>query len=172
MCVGSPGGIVTIRGGIGSPAIAALLGIAAVFLAASCGPSISSATVPTPSVAPSPTPSASPSQPPPPGGPLPASLLGNWFLKPAAADAILGASNPCPSPLSAATCLIQLTFTASTYRLTGQASDGGKGDVVVNGTEIDFFNMAFCFDAPGFAGQVSRYRWTLIAGVLHLTPLN
>lgn len=51
----------------GSPAIAALLSIAVVFLASSCGQPTYSAKLPTPSAAPSP----------PPGGPVPDQLLGD-----------------------------------------------------------------------------------------------
>jgi hypothetical protein len=155
-----------------SPAIAALLGIAIVFLASSCGQSTSSVKLPTPSAAPSPTPAAAASPSPPPGGPVPAQLLGDWFLPPAAVESV---GYPCPSPPTAANCFFQLTLTATTYlqiRLDGIVKQpDGKGDVVVNNNEIDFFNDAFegCLYLPDGVG---RYTWTLTGGVLDFTLIS
>lgn len=160
---------------IGSPAIAALLGIAIVFLASSCGQSSSSAKLSTPSVAPSATPvvsrpAASPS--PPPGGPVPAQLLGHWFMPP---ESVVSVGYPCPTHPTAANCFFELTLTATTYvqtRLNGTVSEpDGKGNVVVNDNEIDFFNDSFegCLFLPNGIG---RYTWTLTRGVLYLTDLS
>jgi hypothetical protein len=51
-------------------------------------------------------------------------------------------------------------------------TDGGDsfGMVVVNGSEIDFFNADPC-DIP-LPGGVGRYRWNLQAGVLHFTSIS
>jgi hypothetical protein len=163
---------VTTRRLIGSPPIAALLGIAIVFLASSCGQSTPSATLPTPSAASSPTPSASPSPSPPPGGPVPAQLLGDWFLRTAVVDAIPGfASNVCPSHPTAENCFVQLTLTATTYSLLAPDGGGGADSVVVNHNEIDFFNAPShgCLDLPNVVG---RYKWTLTGGVLHFTLIS
>jgi hypothetical protein len=152
---------------IGSPPISALLA-AVVLFGSSCGQTTSSSSPPTPSAAPSPTPVASP----PPGGPLPAQLLGDWFLPPAA---VLAVGYPCPKPPTAANCFFQLTLTATTYqqfRLGGTALlPGGKGDVVVNNNEIDFFNDGFegCLPLPDGVG---RYTWTLTGGVLSFTLIS
>jgi hypothetical protein len=156
----------TARRWIGWPAIAALLGLAIVVLASSCGQSTSSSTVPTPSLASSPTPAASP----PPGGPVPAQLLGDWFLPPAA---VLAHSMSCPSNPTGANCFIKLTFTATTYQLAFKGIGGGpsgQGDVVVNNDEIDFFNGVHC--GLQLPDGVGRYTWTLTRGVLQFAPLN
>jgi hypothetical protein len=151
---------------IASPATVALLGVAIVFLASSCGQSTSSATVPTPHAAPSPTPAASP----PPGGPVPAELLGDWFLPPAA---VLDIGYTCPSHPNDLNCFADLTFTATTYQVVFHAiaaSPPGHGDVVVNNDEIDFFNGVQC--GLQLPDGVGRFKWTLTSGVLHLVPLN
>jgi hypothetical protein len=145
---------------IGSPAIAALLGIAVVFLGSSCGQSTSSATQATPSGAPSPTPATSP----PPGGPVPAQLLGDWLLTTVEVDAAVG----CHKPLLSVSCRLTLTLNATTYAFSGTYPEGG-GDVVVNNTEIDFYTSLSCPNDPFFIG---RYRWTLTGGVLHFKSLN
>jgi hypothetical protein len=158
-----------------SPAIAALLGIAIVFLASSCGQSTSSAKLPTPSAAPSPTPAPSlPAASPPPGGPVPTQLLGDWFLPPAANEAING-NGVCQSPATAANCFIQLTLTATTYHLAvtgagGRGQYAGSGDVVVNDNGIDVFNGALC--GLQLPDGVGRYKWTLTGGVLHFTLIS
>jgi hypothetical protein len=126
---------------IGSLAMAALLVVAFLFLASSCGQSTSSAKQPTTSVAPSP----------PPGRPVPAQLLGDWFLS----------NGYCP--------LIKLTLAATTYHLA-HYGDSSSGEVVVNNTEIDFFNAMPC--GLQLPDGVGRHMWTLTGGVLHLTPLN
>jgi hypothetical protein len=148
----------------GSPAIAALLGIAFVFFASSCGQSTSSAKLPTPSAAPSPTPAPSLPASPPQGGPVPAQLLGDWFLPPAIVIAVEGNS---------ACRLLQLTLTATTYQLTHDPVCGvfsSSGDVVVNNTEIDFFSADVC--GLKLPHGVGRYTWTLTGGLLNFVPLN
>jgi hypothetical protein len=156
----------TTKHQIAAPLIAAVLGSAIIFLNSSCGQPTSSAT--SPLVAPSPTPAVSP----PPGGPVPAQLLGDWFLPPAAVQSV---GYPCPKPPTAANCFFQLTLTATTYqqfRLGGTALlPGGKGDVVVNNNEIDFFNDGFegCRPLPDGVG---RYTWTLTGGVLYFTLIS
>jgi hypothetical protein len=153
---------------IGSPAIAALLGIAIVLLAASCAQSTSTAKQPTPSLAPSPAPVASP----PPGGPVPTQLLGAWYLPAANMVAISG--TPCPSRPTAANCFFQLLLTATTYSQALTAKPGlqgaGRGDVVVNKNELDFFNGAYCgLDLPDGVG---RYTWKITGGLLHLSLIS
>ena len=152
---------------IGSPAIAALLGIASIFLASSCGQTTSTAKPPTPSAASSSTPAASPPQ----GGPVPAKLLGTWLLH-----------TPHPDPGLADDGIIngkvQLTLTATTYHVESLANpilrNPESGAVVVNKTEIDFFSET--------AGQplchlqlpdgVGRYTWTVTGGLLHFATLK
>jgi quercetin dioxygenase-like cupin family protein len=60
-------------------------------------------------------PAASPSPTPLLGGPVPAQLLGNWFLTPAAA----AVANGCPTPLSSQACSVRLTLTPTTYSFQG-----------------------------------------------------
>jgi hypothetical protein len=138
--------------------IAAVLCIAFALFAAACGQAAPSASV---------TPSAASGKPA--GGPLPAQLQGDWLLPPAAA---VGVGVTCPTPLAVATCIVKLTFTATTFdfEINALGHTSGGGDAVVNGTEIDFFN------APGCGLQlpdgVGRYTWTLTGGVLHFTSIN
>ena len=164
----------TAEHGIVPSAIAGMLVVGFVFLASSCDQSTSSAKLPTPSVAPSPTPASSlPAASPPPGGPAPAQLQGDWFLAPAAVDAILGhgGAGTCPSPpLTATNCFFLLNLTATTYHLEGTAIATGSGNVVVNGNEIDFFNGAVC--GLQLPDGVGRYTWTLKVGVLSLTLIS
>jgi hypothetical protein len=145
-----------------------MLAIAFVFLAVSCGPSTSSAKLPASSVTPSPTPAPSP----PPGGPVPAQLLGDWFLPPAAVQSV---GYRCPSPATAANCFFQMTLTATTYqqiRFGGSTKQlGGHGDVVVNNSEIDFFNDGF-EGCPPLPAGIGRYSWTLTNGVLLFTLIS
>jgi Fibronectin type III domain len=107
------------------------------------------------------------------GGPVPAQLLGDWFwFVPAAVTAVGGA--PCPSPPTHTNCFYQLTLTATTYSGAITTAPGtqfaGSGDVIVNHTEIDFFNGGVC--GLPLPDGVGRYKWTLTGGVLHFTPLN
>jgi len=95
---------------------------------------------------------------------VPAQLLGTWFLPPAALDALIG----CPKPLRYQTCSLRLDLVPTSYSFQG-AGGAGPGDVVVNNTEIDFFNAPGCGSGRYF---VARYTWTLKPGVLHFTPLN
>lgn len=101
----------------------------------------------------SPTPIPTPSLPP--GGPAPAQLLGIWVLQP-----------PAPNPLDNLT----LTLDANTFTFNLTPTDTSSGDIVVNGTEIDFFNGADCHRS--LPDGVGRYRWTLASSVLHFTPLG
>jgi hypothetical protein len=145
---------VTTEYRIGSPATVAVLGVAIVFLASSCGQSTSSANVPTPSAV-AHTPAT---------GPVPAALLGDWFLPPAIVIVVEGDSN-CR--------LLQLTLTTSTYRLTHDPACGvfaSSGEVVVNKTEIDFFNADAC--GLKLPAGVGRYVWTLTGGLLHFAAMN
>jgi hypothetical protein len=133
---------------------AALTCIALAFLASSCGESNSSATVALSSAVPSP----------PPGGRVPAQLLGDWFLPPAIVEAVEG---------NASCRLLKLTLTATTYRITHDPACGvfaSTGEVVVNKTEIDFFNADVC--GLTLPDGVGRYSWTLTDGVLSFVALN
>jgi hypothetical protein len=133
---------------------------ALVLLASSCGQSTSSSTLPAPSVALTPV-VATPS--PPPGGPVPAQLLGDWFLPPSVAKDFEG---------NAGCVLLKLTLTATTYQIAhtalGVCGTGSSGKVVVNNTEIDFFNgpSDVCVDTGG------RYTWTLTSGLLYFTLIS
>jgi hypothetical protein len=151
----------------GSSAIAALLAMAFVLLASSCGQSTSSAVLPTPSVAFSPTPAASL----PPGGPVPAQLLGDWYLPPAAVEAAIGES--CPSPATTSNCFYDLTLAPTSYKLVyrdGGVSGAGNGDAVVNNNEIDFFNGQQC--GLQLPDGVGRYTWILTGGILTFTLIS
>jgi hypothetical protein len=147
---------------IGSPAIPAVLAAAFIILASSCGQSTSSAKVSTSSAAAGP----------PPGGPVPAQLLGDWFLPPAAVEPVSGV--PCPSPATAVNCFFQLTLLATTYHqaftASGGTQDAGEGDVVVNNSEIDFFNGVIC--GLKLPDGVGRYTWAITDGILYLTLIS
>jgi hypothetical protein len=144
------------------PSIFALLGIAIALLASSCGGSTAAANVPAPSAA-----AGTPR-----GGPVPAELLGDWFMPPAAVEPVSGV--PCPSPATVANCFFQLTLMATTYHQAYTASGGtqaaGQGNVVVSGNEIDFFNGLIC--GLKLPDGVGRYTWTITAGVLHFTLIS
>jgi hypothetical protein len=121
---------------------------------------ISSASSATSAASPLPSPS-----PPPGGGPVPAQLLGDWFLPPVAHIAISG-NGVCPSPATLANCFLRLTLTATTFHMYSTDTGGkdqlfGNGEVVVNNNEIDVFN--------GICPGVGRYKWTLTGGRLHFT---
>jgi len=81
---------------------------------------------------------------------------------------------PCPSRPTAANCFFQLLLTATTYSQALTAKPGllgaGRGDVVVNNNEIDFFNGAYCgLDLPDGVG---RYTWKITGGLLHLSLIS
>ena len=162
---------------IGAPVLAALLAIAFVFLASSCGQSTSAAKLSTPSAGFSPPPAASP----PPGGPVPAQLLGSWYLPPAAVLAF--SDGPCPSPATAANCFFRLTFSAThldpgepfdtyaqAYANNGGTTGQGSGRTLVNNDEVDFFNGSLC--GLQLPDGVGRYTWTLASGLLTLKLIS
>ena len=91
---------------------------------------------------------------------MPAQLLGAWYLPTVTVDASVG----CAKPLDPRTCNLRLNLLETRYNFQG-TSPSGPGDLVVNNTEIDFFNAPECKD-------IGRYTWTLSSGVLHLTALN
>ena len=161
-------GRVERNGRIGSPATVAALATALIFIASSCAQSASSTKLSPPSVAPNPTPAATP----PPGGPVPADLLGDWFLPPAAVEFI--APGQCPSPPTAANCFFRLSFAVTTYH-QGFTTRGGmqaqsSGDVVVNGSEIDFFNGVQC--GQQLPDGIGRYTWTVTGGILRFVLIS
>jgi len=142
------------HGSTRSGVILAAVGITLGLVVAACGQPGSTATVTTPSVA-----NGRPQ-----GGPVPATLLGDWFLPPAIVVAVEGNSS-CR--------LLRLTLTATTYRLTHDPACGGltsTGEAVVNKTEIDFFNADVC--GLKLPDGVGRYGWTLAGGLLHFSALN
>jgi hypothetical protein len=148
--------------GWASPAIAALVGVAIAILASSCSGSTAAANVPAPSAA-----AGTPR-----GGPVPAELLGDWFMPPAAVEPVSGV--PCPSPATVTNCFFQLTLMTTTYNqaytASGGKQDAGKGDVVVRNNEIDFFNGVIC--GLKLPDGVGRYTWTITAGVLYFTLIS
>ena len=75
-------------------------------------------------------------------------------------------------PVSVATCMFKLTFTATTYyfEINAPGHTSGGGDAVVNGLEIDFFNGQAC--GLQLPDGVGRYTWTLANGILHFAPMN
>ena len=144
----------------GPVAMSALLAIAFVLVASSCGQSTSSAKLSTSSTAPSP----------PPGGPVPAELIGGWYLLPADINAAVGYT-ACQLPSTPAKCSVQILFTATTVTWPNNLGFlSCCGNAVVNGSEIDFFNDSGC-GIPLPAG-LGRYTWTLTGNVLHFTSLN
>jgi hypothetical protein len=103
-----------------------------------------------PAITPSPTAIPTPT-----GGPAPARLLGVWELQP-----------PAPNPIDNFT----LTLDANTFTFNITATDTSSGDIVVNGSEIDFFNGEDCHRT--LPDGVGRYQWALAGSVLHFTPLG
>jgi hypothetical protein len=144
----------TAQGRTRSQAIAVLVGTTVVLIAAACGQPSSSATVTTPSAANSR----------PQGGPVPTTLLGDWFLPP---EIVIAVEND-------SSCrLLRLTFAATTYHLTHDQACGGvvsTGEVAVNKAEIDFFNADVC--GLKLPNGVGRYGWTLTGGLLRFTALS
>jgi hypothetical protein len=88
----------------------------------------------------------------PPGGPAPAQLIGTWTRV---------ISNPDDAAVA--------TFTANSFRVVDTLA-GGNGEIVVNGNEIDFFNVRQC--GLVFPKGVGRYQWRLQGAKLHFAPLN
>lgn len=89
---------------------------------------------------------------PPPGRPAPTQLIGAWIRVTHTAD-------------EAAV----VTIDANVFSVSDKLG-GASGEIVVNGHEIDFFNVPQChlFLPKG----VGRYRWQLHGATLHFTPLN
>jgi hypothetical protein len=96
-----------------------------------------------------PTPAASP----PPGGPAPVQLIADWELTPFA-------SNPNNA--------VDLIVNATTFSFE-TSGDTNFGDLVVNGTEIDFYNGDGC--GLALPDGVGRYRWSLQGAALSFAPL-
>ena len=63
----------------------------------------------------------------------------------------------------------RLILNVNSYDMASPAGTAG-GNVVVNGTEIDFFNGHPC-DVPP-PGGVGKYMWRIAGGRLYLTALN
>jgi len=153
-------------GRVSLPVVVAVVGIAMAVLASSCGQSTPSAEAPTPAIA-----AATPAASPPPGGPVPAALVGDWYLPPAT---VLSFGFTCPSHPTAADCYFLMTLTATTYKWFdghgGLKDPHGQGDVVVNGNEIDFFNGLGC--GLALPDGVGRYTWTLTGGLLSFSLIS
>jgi hypothetical protein len=88
----------------------------------------------------------------PPGGPAPAQLIGTWTRV---------ISNPDDSAV--------VTLTPNGFRVVDTLG-GGNGEIVVNGNEIDFFNVPQC--GLVFPKGVGRYQWRVQGTKLHFAPLN
>ena len=86
------------------------------------------------------------------------------------ADTIAG--HQCPKPLAVATCTFKLTITPTTYAWTTNVPGFtfGSGDVLVNGSEMDFFNGDQCGEL--LPAGIGRYGWTLSNGTLRFKSLN
>lgn len=148
------------------PGIAAIVSIAFALLAVSCGQPTSTAKQPTPAAALNQTPARSPGQ----GGPVPAQLIGGWYLLPADINAAVG-YRVCELPSTPAKCSVQIVFAATTVTWPNNLGFiSCCGNVVVNGSEMDFFNDSGC-GLPLPTG-LGRYTWALAGNVLHFTPLN
>ncbi len=101
---------------------------------------------------------------------MPAQLLGGWYVLPADINTAAGYV-ACQLPATPADCSVQIVFTATSVTWPNNLGfPSCCGNVVVNGSEMDFFNDSGCgFRLPGGLG---RYTWTLSGTVLHFTPLN
>lgn len=142
---------------MGLRAVVAAVGLALYVLAVSCGQSTSSAKAPT-SAAPSTASVVSR----PSGGPVPAALVGDWF-QPQSVVRDFDGNSAC--------VLLRLTLTATTSQVThtalGICGSGGSGDVIVNQSEIDFYNgSGECADA------VDRATWRITTGLLYFTSIS
>jgi len=89
---------------------------------------------------------------PPPGGPVPSQLIGDWVQ--------MGSSTPSDT--------VDLILNATTFSFA-TSGESNFGDIVVNGTEIDFFNGDGC--GLRLPDGIGRYNWTLGNGTLHFKPL-
>ena len=83
------------------------------------------------------------------GGPVPSQLDGAWQQ----------VTDPT----------VVLILSGTNYSTAGPGGSG-VGNLVVNGSEIDFYNGSVCYIS--LPGGIGKYRWTISAGVLTLTPLN
>jgi len=82
---------------------------------------------------------------PPPGGPAPAALQGQWVQ---------------PDVKGAGRLVI---------RRDSWVWGGARGELVVNGDEVDFYNGNYC--GIRLPGGVGRYRWSISGGLLSFTLL-
>ena len=145
---------------MGLPTVVAVVGLATCMVASSCGQPTPSAVAPTPAAV------ATLASTPPPGGHVPAAMIGDWFQPRSVVKDFDG---------NAVCVLLRLTLTATTYQFTHTALQacgvGITGDVVVHNSEIDFFNEA----SPGDAGpcaDVGRYTWKITSGLLYFTLIS
>jgi hypothetical protein len=118
------------------------------------------------------SPAKLPTTSPPSGGPVPAQLLGNWYLPPASVTAVSGI--PCPANPTPTNCFFQLELAATSWSISFVATCGiavpSQGDVVVNNNEMDFFNSVYCgLQLPDGLG---RFTWRGTAGILHFTLIS
>lgn len=121
--------------------------VAAGFSMSSCNSSASSP-APSPTAVISLTPSAQPLASLLPGSAVPAELAHQWFQYQRGS---------------------RLLLNGNSYAMSSPAGSA-SGNVVVNGTEIDFFNGNPCTIPP--PGGVGRYAWRIAGGRLYLTALN
>ena len=102
--------------------------------------------------APQSAPAGAPMNPPPSapqGGPIPASLDGAWK--------------------QVADPTVVMILSGTDYSTAGPLGSG-TGKVVVNGSEIDFYNGSLC--GTLLPGGIGKYRWTISARLLMFSPLN
>ena len=159
---------------IGSPGISAPLVAALFFIGSACGQSTSSQIVPTPSVAPVTSAAAVA----PTGSPVPAQLLGDWFLSPAAVQDLGWTCRPNPTM---ANCHWRLTLTATTYdeflETTSSEQFAAHGSVVVNNNEVDFFKGSWTGPSGGercaeSSDGVGHFTWALSGATLKFTEIS
>ena len=103
---------------------------------------------------------------------MPAQLIGDWLMAPETVNAIISANgnSGCPTPITAATCMVRFALTPTTYHWTTSLGlDERPGEVVVSRTEIDFFNGPAC--GLKLPQGVGRYAWMLTGDVLSFVLL-
>ena len=105
------------------------------------------------------------------GNPVPLQLQGDWYMLASESQALAGT---CTPPLTNTSCMFKLHLTGTTYQWFTNVpgyDPGTAGNVVVNGSEIDFFNGPQCFIK--LPAGVGHYRWTLDASdTLSFKELN